>query len=610
METEPKAGFTNRYIYQPPKNLLLPDKIQALVLYQSQGEFFNKYLPVNKVGNTYQFVLKTPDSVSVLIMGIVDEKVNLADYSALSAFKKKVVDNNTSSGFIFYMRNKKNQQFPERDIQLASLQNGYSSYFIDVKTSNTYLITLYTNAYEKYPELKNEDSYADYISVLYDVKKDLVKPKLISYAHQMENVQGDETKWLNAVDIYDLLKMNDEKIVLTNKILIEFPNGKLAKKLFWKNFYKNIEGDTGQSILDSMKNYILRFDDTSYKTKDVFYSAVISKILNKKDWNALPEYEGLMTDKSYLGYTYDNFAWKQSGKEINTPGSELEIAKMLSKKSIQYNDEGKNTGGIDKQDEYMEGARIKYINTYALILYKLGQYDAAFLYQDTMYKRGNELNVAGIERYAVYAEKVKGAEYARQVLEQQLISGVSSPAMVQQLQSLYTKLNLPEGQFKKLQAKSILLSRQKSAAAIRLKLGTTKAKDFSLKNIDGQTISLSLFTGKIIVLDFWATWCSPCIASFLDMQKVIKKYNEDTSVVFLFIDVWENKSPEKMQQLAARFIKERNYDFNVLLDANDKVVNEYKVTGIPAKFIIDKKGEIVFMGETTNIEIEIENARN
>ena len=79
-------------------------------------------------------------------------------------------------------------------------------------------------------------------------------------------------------------------------------------------------------------------------------------------------------------------------------------------------------------------------------------------------------------------------------------------------------------------------------------------------------------------------------------------------MAFLFIDVWENKSPEEMREAAAKFIKDNNYSFNVLLDEKGKVVNDYKVEAIPAKFIIDKKGNIVFMGNSSNISLEIENA--
>ena len=209
-----------------------------------------------------------------------------------------------------------------------------------------------------------------------------------------------------------------------------------------------------------------------------------------------------------------------------------------------------------------------------------------------------------------YAEKVKGANYARQVIVQQLLNGIISPVMLTQLQSIYKQLKLPEDEFTKLQAKYNLQARQEKAGKIKAKLGTVKAKDFTLKNISGQDVSLSSFKNKIVVLDFWGVWCGPCVASLPAMQDAVNNYKQDTSVVFLFIDVWEHKLPEKMLQSTTKFIKDNNYNFNVLLDVNDKVVSAYKVAAVPAKYVIDKKGDIVFMGETSNIELEIENAKH
>jgi len=111
---------------------------------------------------------------------------------------------------------------------------------------------------------------------------------------------------------------------------------------------------------------------------------------------------------------------------------------------------------------------------------------------------------------------------------------------------------------------------------------------------------LSSLKNKVIVLDFWATWCGPCRASFPAMQEAVTKYKDDKEVAFLFIDVFENKQPKKMQAETAKFISDNKYDFQVLLDTKDKVAGDYKVNAIPVKFIINKKGNIVFMGELQN----------
>ncbi|MCY7291048.1 MAG: TlpA family protein disulfide reductase [Ferruginibacter sp.] len=102
---------------------------------------------------------------------------------------------------------------------------------------------------------------------------------------------------------------------------------------------------------------------------------------------------------------------------------------------------------------------------------------------------------------------------------------------------------------------------------------------------------------------------APCIASFPTMQKVVNEYKNDTNVVFLFVDTWEYKEHKKIMENAKTFIKKNKYTFQVLLDDENKMVNKFKVDAIPYKFIINKRGEIVFMGDTTDIALEIENAK-
>ena len=76
------------------------------------------------------------------------------------------------------------------------------------------------------------------------------------------------------------------------------------------------------------------------------------------------------------------------------------------------------------------------------------------------------------------------------------------------------------------------------------------------------------------------------------MQKMVNKYKEDPNVKFVFIDSWE-RGDEK-QKNAAEFIAGNKYTFHVLMDNDDKVISEFKVDGIPTKFVIDKKGMIRF----------------
>lgn len=120
------------------------------------------------------------------------------------------------------------------------------------------------------------------------------------------------------------------------------------------------------------------------------------------------------------------------------------------------------------------------------------------------------------------------------------------------------------------------------------------APDFSVQDSTGQAVRLSAFRGKIVILDFWATWCPPCKAAMPHNQEVAARY-KDQDVVFFAVCVWD--TPEKW----AAWLKEngstyadirwaldpaRRGDFNI-------AKNLYLVHGLPAQFVINREGMVV-----------------
>lgn len=108
----------------------------------------------------------------------------------------------------------------------------------------------------------------------------------------------------------------------------------------------------------------------------------------------------------------------------------------------------------------------------------------------------------------------------------------------------------------------------------------------SFTDIDGNEVSIQDFKGKVVLIDFWETWCGPCLQVFPAMDKLRKEYNDDFEV--LTVNLQDSDTPEDV----AAFKDEKGYDFNYLLDTN--LVGPKVITfGIPFKIFVDKNGYLI-----------------
>ncbi|MFO0838761.1 MAG: redoxin domain-containing protein [Phycisphaerae bacterium] len=112
-----------------------------------------------------------------------------------------------------------------------------------------------------------------------------------------------------------------------------------------------------------------------------------------------------------------------------------------------------------------------------------------------------------------------------------------------------------------------------------------KAPNFTLSTPDDKSISLASLKGKVVVLDFWATWCGPCKMAMPGIQKLHEKY-KDKPVAIFGVNCWERGD-------APKFMKDKNYTYGLLLKGDD-VAKTYNVSGIPTFYVIGPDGKILF----------------
>jgi thiol-disulfide isomerase/thioredoxin len=119
------------------------------------------------------------------------------------------------------------------------------------------------------------------------------------------------------------------------------------------------------------------------------------------------------------------------------------------------------------------------------------------------------------------------------------------------------------------------------------------APDFSLIDLEGQSVRLSDFKGKYVFLNFWASWCGPCKDEMPDMERIHQKYGDD--IVILAVNLGDSKT------IVEEFSQEYGLTFQILLDEKSEVGSMYQVSGIPTSYFIDKEGHFAsgFMGALT-----------
>jgi TonB family protein len=125
---------------------------------------------------------------------------------------------------------------------------------------------------------------------------------------------------------------------------------------------------------------------------------------------------------------------------------------------------------------------------------------------------------------------------------------------------------------------------------------------FALKDLDGNQVDLQALKGKVVMLDFWASWCGPCVAELPHIEKLHKDF-KDRGLVTLGVN-------SEDADVARAFVKNKGYTFKTLVDEEREVMRKYGVSGIPQVFIIDRDGKVKWhtVGFGNGKEVQLRNA--
>jgi len=115
------------------------------------------------------------------------------------------------------------------------------------------------------------------------------------------------------------------------------------------------------------------------------------------------------------------------------------------------------------------------------------------------------------------------------------------------------------------------------------------ARDFNLPDANGNLVSLSQYRGKVVIINFWATWCGTCLDEMPSLERLYRDFRNRNDFALVTISV-----DQEGWSIIAPFLKRTSYDFPVLADADSRVSAAYGVTMLPTTYIVDRNGRIVW----------------
>lgn len=413
------------------------------------------------------------------------------------------------------------------------------------------------------------------------LKKEKDQTVLRQKIKTLENGSAEDMELL--VRYYD--KDAAKKAAVTKSLVKKYPQSQQATMLRLTPFLK-VEGagDMEKLLAAMLKDY-------PGINLDLEKTLVAAAYAEKPDLGKVRQYLNMVEDEVLrtraVTQVVDIIAAYDNAAALQFSTGELDRAKQL-----------KATTGpskpmkLDPQTAYYD-----YINQYGKLLFNAGKNEEAYQYTTEAYQNIKNKDGALTENYAFLSSLNGKYEEALPILAKAVKEGKLEQRYVDQVRKGYAQLNPGKDVDAYIEGLQRDFKAKIRGEVVKL-LVNIAAPDFYVTDVNGKKVTLADFKGKTIVLDFWATWCGPCVESFPAMQMAVNRYANDPDVKFLFIHTWENVKDPLTD--AKNFLSKRKYGFDLYMDPRDSstkrsaAADAFKVNGIPAKFVIDGNGRIRF----------------
>ena len=390
---------------------------------------------------------------------------------------------------------------------------------------------------------------------------------------------NDEEDYTLAVQYYDRKNQRAKAEDLVEKAIAKFPKGRFA----FIRAGNTLVGENNSQVKEALLVKLIKGFPNKKKDMGMYYYSVVvsyaqtGNLDKSKIW-----FDKFQVDDMYRYYaiSYVADAMKKNGEdsdqflknEIAQATDRIRQVEQIKSTVVDLQlklawdkrEAGDNATALDIiQRAYAMNERRSdnLLNTYAIIQADNGNYDKALPIFTSTVKRGNANDLV-MEYLKKSYDKVNENGYEK-------FLGTIEATMIDSIKTHLDKIFLDK-----------------------------KGPSYSVTDSQGNKVTSEDLLGKVLVIDFWATWCGPCKKSFPSMNKALKKFHDDPNVKFLFVHTFERE--EAPLAAAQEYLDQNNYAFPLYMDYQNKetklnpMAAAFHVNAIPTKIIIDPLGNIRF----------------